>query len=216
MDITWLGHACFRLKGSGLTVVTDPFDDSQPFTPGPIQADAVTVSNPGPSHSSVSRVQGVRKALRAPGEYELSDVFILGVRTFLDSSKGAERGVNTVFRLSMDGLRLCHLGAIGHVPSSDQASSIGDVDILFVPVGGGESLSASQAAEVVGQLEPKVVIPMQYGQPGASGEGASADAFLKEMGTSEVEESARYSVTSSNIPGGSPRVVLLEPVDGQG
>ena len=67
MDITWLGHACFRLKGSGLTVVTDPFDDSQPFTPGPIQADAVTVSNPGPSHSSMSRVQGSAKPFEPRG-----------------------------------------------------------------------------------------------------------------------------------------------------
>ena len=143
MEIVWLGHSCFRVKGSDLTIVTDPYDDSLGYSPGALHADVVTVSHQSPHHSYVDRVEGARKVLRGPGEYEIADKFILGVKTFRAGQRGAERGGNIVYRMTIDRLNVCHLGAIGHIPSSDQVSAIGDVDVLLLPVGGGGSLSPS-------------------------------------------------------------------------
>ena len=114
MDIQWYGHDCFKIKGPDLTVVTDPFDDSLGYSPGPLRADVITVSHLGPHSAHEERVADPRKILRGPGEYELSGAVIMGIRTYCDTSKGSERGLNTVFRIAVDHLAICHLGAIGH------------------------------------------------------------------------------------------------------
>lgn len=209
MDITWYGHACFLLKGSTLSVVTDPFDDSFGYRPGKLQAELVTISGSGPRHSYVERVGDPRKVLTGPGEYEISEVFILGIRTFRDAKKGAERGKNTAYHIKMDGLTICHLGAIGHVPTSDQASAIGDVDVLLVPVGGGGALTPSQAVETIALLEPKVIIPMLYKTEATTEALDPLDAFLKEQGVTGLTPAPKLSVSASTIPAG-PQVTLLE------
>ena len=210
MEITWFGHCSFLLRGATLAVVTDPFDDSLGYRPGKAQADVVTMSSPGPAHGNIGMVMGYRKTLSGPGEYEIADVFIFGIKTFRDAAQGAERGRNTVYRVLMDGLVLCHLGAIGHIPTADQVSAIGDVDVLFVPVGGGNALTPAQATEVVSLLEPKVIIPMHYRVPGIASTLEPVDAFLKEQGVAGVEPVPRLAVTTSSIPAG-PQVVVLEP-----
>ena len=209
MEIVWLGHSCFRLKGSDLTIVTDPFDDSLGYKPGGLKADVVTVSHQSPHHSYVERVEGIRRVLSSPGEYEISDELFLGVKTFRDAERGKERGVNTVYRITIDKLNVCHLGDIGHVPTSDHVSAIGDVDILMLPVGGGKTLTPSQASETVGLIEPKVVIPMHYKTDAVAEDIEPVDAFLKELGVKEVEPLVSLSATRTSM-GDGPQVVLLE------
>ncbi|PIU54830.1 MAG: lactamase, partial [Chloroflexi bacterium CG07_land_8_20_14_0_80_51_10] len=110
MEITWLGHSCFRLRGKGATVVTDPFDKTSGYHLGKITADIVTVSHDHPQHSFVSGIGGEPKVLRAPGEYEIAGVFIYGIKTFHDSNKGQTRGKNTAYLMEIDDIKVCHLG----------------------------------------------------------------------------------------------------------
>lgn len=210
MEITSLGHCCFLLKGSTLSIVTDPFDESLGYKPGKVQADVVTMSSPAPAHGSPAMVTGYRKAFSGPGEYEVADAFVFGVKTFRDGTQGAERGRNTVYRIIMDGLVLCHLGAIGHVPTQDQVTAIGDVDVLFVPVGGGGALTPAQATEVLSLLEPKIIIPMHYRTADVVSQLEPVGTFLKAQAVAPIDPVARLAVTASSI-GTGPQVVVLEP-----
>ena len=209
MEIVWLGHCCFRIKGADLTVVSDPFDDSLGYRPGTLRADVVTLSHEGPHHGHLERVEGVKKVLRGPGEYEVSGAFILGIKTFRDNQGGAERGVNAVYRMTIDNLNVCHLGDIGHVPTSDNVSAIGDVDILLIPVGGSVTLTPSQASETVGLLEPKVVIPMHYKTEAISEPLEPVEGFLKEFGIKDAQPLPKLSAAAASIPAG-PQIVLLD------
>src|SRR5215210_2456704 len=161
-EIIWLGHACFRLKSRDATIVTDPYDKSLGLGTLNQKAEIVTVSHHNPHHDAVSVVKGDPFVIDGPGEYEVRGVFITGVWTFADAQGGKERGRNNIFLFHLDDLIVCHLGSLGHTLDPKQVSSIGDVDVLLVPIGGETTLTSSKAVEVISQLEPKIVIPMHY------------------------------------------------------
>ena len=213
MDITWLGYACFRLKGRDASVVTDPFPPSSGLSLGSLSADIVTLSCLDPNHSYADGVKVGRRVLKGPGEYEISSVDIVGVRTFLDSEKGKLRGYNTSYVVELDDVRVCHLGAIAHVPAADQVAAMGNVDVLLVPVGGGLMLKPNQAAEAVNAIEPKLVVPMCYQQPGLKVEFEPLDRFLKEMGLKTVEPQPKLTVTRASLPldGAQAQIMVLTP-----
>ena len=127
IDIIWLGHSCFRIKGKGVTLLTDPYDESIGYSLGNPEADIVTSSHPHPGHGFTSGVGGKRKIVRGPGEYEISGVFITGIATFHDAEKGRERGRNTIYLIEMEDMKLCHLGDLGHPLSTEQVEEIGNV-----------------------------------------------------------------------------------------
>ena len=211
MDITWLGHACFRIRGRDVTVVTDPYDRELGYPTLKLTADVVTVSSDDPHHSNVATVQpnnGRMRTLDGPGEYEVAGALVEAVQTHRDKQKGKERGKNTAFLIHVEDVSICHLGAIGHTLSSAQIDALKDADVLLTPIGGHGTLDAAEAAEVVSQLEPKVVIPMQYGTPGL--ESDSVDRFCKEMAATDTTAVPRFSVTKSALPD-EARVVLLQP-----
>jgi L-ascorbate metabolism protein UlaG (beta-lactamase superfamily) len=199
MEITWLGHSCFRLKGSEATVITDPYAPDLGYTLGKPKADIVTVSH---QHSDHNYVQGIPDArvISGPGEYEISNVLVLGITTYHDDVQGAQRGKNTVYLVEMDEVTVCHLGDLGHVLTSEQTEELDNVDVLLIPVGGVFTIDARLAAEVVRQLSPKVVIPMHYKTPVVTLELEPVDRFLRELGVSNLEPSPKLSVTKSNLP----------------
>jgi L-ascorbate metabolism protein UlaG (beta-lactamase superfamily) len=127
LDITWLGHSCFRIKGKEAVVITDPCHPSSGYPLGKLRADIVTLSHFHPGHSYLEAVEGEFKQIKGPGEYEIKGVFITGIATFHDNSQGSERGKNNVFLLEIDGVTLCHLGDIGHLLSSDIEGMMGDI-----------------------------------------------------------------------------------------
>lgn len=209
MDIVWNGHACFRLRGREATVVTDPYDRSTGFPPLKLTADVVTVSHTHPHHSYLDAVQpasGRVRTVDGPGEYEMAGSLIEGVATYLDKQRGKERGKNTAFLIHLDDISVCHLGALAHTLSSSQIEILKDADVLLVPVGGGTALDATSAAEVVNQLEPRIVIPMYYGTPTEPLE--SVDRFCKELAVTDLTVQPRLQVTKSSLPE-ETRVVLL-------
>jgi L-ascorbate metabolism protein UlaG (beta-lactamase superfamily) len=209
MDITWLGHSCFKLKGSHATVITDPYSPEIGYSLGKTSARIVTVSHQHPGHSYAQGVGGEPKVVERPGEYEIGGVLIIGIATFHDKEGGKKRGKNTVYLLEVDEVSICHLGDLGHVLNGEQVEEIDDVDVLLLPVGGVSTINAATAAEVVRQIEPKIVIPMHYKTPALKFELEPVDKFLKEIGAKQVEPLPKLSVSKSTLPP-TTQVVLLD------
>ena len=209
MEISWLGHSCFRIKGSHATVITDPYSPGLGYSLGEPTARIVTVSHQHPGHSYVQGIGGQPKVVDGPGEYEIGGVLIVGIATFHDGEGGRERGKNTVYLMEIDEISVCHLGDLGHVLTPGQVEEIDNVDVLLLPVGGVSTINASVAAQVVRQLEPKAVIPMHYKTPALNWELEPVERFLKEIGAKEVNSQPKLSLTKSSLPA-STQVFLLD------
>ena len=209
MDIGWLGHSCFRIRGRHATIVTDPYSPDSGYSLGKPAARIVTVSHEHPGHCYVEGIGGEPKPVRRPGEYEISGVLIIGIATFHDAEEGGKRGRNTVYLMEVDEVSVCHLGDLGHVLTTEQIEQIDNVDVLLLPVGGVSTINAPAAAEVVRQLEPNVVVPMHYKTAALNRELAPVDRFLKEMGLREVTSQPKLSFTKASLPA-STQVLLLD------
>ncbi len=211
MDVTWLGHACFRLRGRGAAVVTDPYPPAIGLKLSRMDADLVTVSHDHEDHSYTQVVRDGAYEVRGPGEYEVAGVSVIGLPTFHDAEKGATRGRNTVYLIAIDDVRVCHLGDLGHRLDDTEAEAVASPDVLLVPVGGRATLNGELAAEVVRQLEPRYVVPMHYAIPGLKIQLDPVDRFLKEMGVTAAEAQSKLSVQRSSVSEYETRVVVLEP-----
>jgi L-ascorbate metabolism protein UlaG (beta-lactamase superfamily) len=205
MEITWLGHCCFRLRAKESTVVTDPCDKSTGYSLGRPTADLVTVSLDDPAHNHVAGVAGSPRVVAGPGEFEVAATSVVGVSTWHDAEKTRR---NVAYVIELEDLRICHLGAMGVVPTSDQVEEIGSVDILLVPVGGGHAFDAPPAAETVSLLEPKLVIPMHFKTDVERERLDPIDRFLKEMSAKAPETHAKIAVTRSSLPDEMQMLVL--------
>lgn len=201
MELTWLGHGCFRLKNRDTTIILDPYGPKSGYPPRTFgEADVVTVSHNHPAHDNVAAVAGKRLVISGPGEYEVAGVLITGVRTFHDAKRGAERGPNTAYVFELDDLRVCHLGDLGHIPTPDQAEALSGAEVLLIPVGGHGTLDAAAAAEVISLLEPRIAVPMHYRTDGTTADLDPLDAFLKQMGVGTPQVTPRLTVTKTSLP----------------
>lgn len=207
MEITWYGHSCFRVTERSMpTVVADPYDHNVVgFSPLKLKGDIVTVSHDAPGHNHVKGVKGYTWDIRGPGEYEIGGVFVTGV-----STKENKQDRNVVFIYDYEGVTLCHLGDMQKVPTQTQVEAFGTVDVLLIPVGGGNALNAARAAEVIAMIEPGIVIPMHYKTAGSSLKLNVLKQFLQEMGLSSAKAEPSLKVTRSSIPE-ETQVVVLEP-----
>ena len=210
MDVTWLGHGCFRLRGRSAAVVTDPYPPAIGLKLARMDADLVTVSHAHENHNFTQVVRDGAYEIHGPGEYEVAGVSVIGVPTFHDADKGATHGRNTVYLIEIDDMRVCHLGDLGHKLDDAEAEAIASPDVLLVPVGGRTAMNAAQAAEVVRQLEPRYVVPMHYAIPGLKLELDTIDRFLKEMGVTAAEAQPKLTVQRSSGEYDT-KVVVLEP-----
>jgi L-ascorbate metabolism protein UlaG (beta-lactamase superfamily) len=209
LDVTWLGHGCFRLRGRSAAAVTDPYPPSIGLKLQRLDGNLVTVSH---EHENHNYTQVMRDAyeIRGPGEYEVAGVSVIGVPTYHDAEKGAKHGRNTIYLIEIDDVRVCHLGDLGHPLEDSEAEAIASPDVLLVPVGGRTTIDAAQAAAVVRQLEPRFVVPMHYAIPGLKLELDSLDRFLKEMAVGVSEPQPKLSVQASSGEFDT-KVVVLEP-----
>lgn len=208
MEITWLGHSCFVLKGKEKTVITDPCSPELGYSLGRPEADIVTVSHFHPGHSYVEGVADSPKQVRGPGEYEIGNIFITGLATYHDNEKGSARGKNTIYLMEMEGLTLCHLGDLGHPLTAPLIEELGNCHILFLPVGEVSTIPLDIADEIVKQLTPRIVIPMHYRTAQVNKELGGVDKFLGKMGARNIEPKEKLSVTRSSLPDDLQIVVL--------
>lgn len=212
MEISFLGHACFRLRGRDASVVIDPFGKTLGLPtqiPSRFGADVLAVTHDHPGHNNVGMVGGGPRVITSAGEYEVKGVGVRGVDAWHDDERGERLGRVTMFVLDIDDVVVAHVGDLGHQLTEDQLEQLGSVDILMVPVGGGNSLSATVAAAVVNQVEPKIVIPMHYRLPGLKADLDDPQHFAKEMGLQAIEYQPKLSI-SGKVSGEDTRVVFLE------
>jgi len=211
MDINWLGHASFRIRGRRTTIITDPYSPDYGYSLGKPTAQVVTVSHDHPGHSYTQGVGGEPRprVVKGPGEYEIGGVLVMGIATFHDAERGARLGKNTVYLMEVDEVSVCHLGDLGHVLTADHVEQMDNVDVLLVPVGGVATVGAAAAAEIVRQLEPKVVVPMHYRTDVLDRGLAPVDGFLKEMGQKDITTQPKLSITRASLPQ-TTQVCLLE------
>jgi L-ascorbate metabolism protein UlaG (beta-lactamase superfamily) len=209
LELTWFGHACFRMRGREASVITDPYGRSLGLGFGRLNAEIVTISHESPNHSSVEAVGGGPRLVHGPGEYELSGVMITGVLTAGERSSGGQVGRNTAYAIEIDNLVVCHLGDLGRTLKPEQIDPLKDPDVLLVPVGGVCTIGAAEVAEVVSQLEPKLVIPMHYALPGVRLELEPIERFCREMGVEEMRPQPKLTVTRGSLPD-ETTVIFLE------
>jgi len=190
-------------------LITDPYSPDLGYSLGKQSADVVTLSHQHPGHSFAQGINGNPKVVTGPGEYEISNLLIIGVSTFHDNESGAKRGKNTAYCIEMNEVSICHLGDLGHVLADEQVEELGNVDVLLLPVGGVSTINAPVATEIVRQLEPKIVIPMHYKTPAINRQLEPVDRFLKELGVHDISPQAKLSITKSGLPP-SMQVILLE------
>lgn len=218
MEITYLGHSSFKLKGKVGTVVTDPYNEYVGFTFPSSSADIVTVSHDHPDHNQVDKVKGTARRdkpfiVTHPGEYEVGGISIFGVPTYHDASQGAERGSNTAFTILIDDIRVCHLGDLGHELSDTQLSQIGPVDVLLCPVGGVFTIDPSLAVKTIHSLDPSYVIPMHYKTPEHKqevfAEMSTLSDFLNSYGV-DVAPETKLNVEKDRLPEETELVTLVQ------
>ncbi len=208
MDVTWMGHSCFRLRSEQAMLVTDPYDpDTLGLGMGDVSANTVTISHEHPHHNSVARVGGDFKVFRGPGEYEYMGALVKGIMTSRGPGDPPEKR-NTAYHFEVEGVRLAHLGDVNSPLTPNQVEELTPVDVVFLPVGGVCTVEVARVSEMVRALGPRVVVPMHYALPGLVVQLGALDVFLREMGAGEVEPQARLSVTPNNLPP-ELRVVVL-------
>ncbi len=204
MEISFLGHSSFKIKAKNTTLITDPYDSDMVGIKFPkTESDIVTISHHHKDHDAVSNISDVKKIIDGPGEYEIAGISVIGIASFHDDKKGAERGKNTMYIIEAEGLRLLHLGDLGHKLEDSQIKEIGNIDILFVPVGGVYTIDAKTAVEVQKQIGASVIIPMHF-----SGNLASIDEFISESGL-RVEKLPKLTLKAGDL-GEEEYAVILE------
>ncbi|HAJ05788.1 MAG TPA: lactamase [Chloroflexi bacterium] len=210
MEITWYGYSCFRItERNSASVVTDPYNKKIGLTEPKIKAEVVTVSHEAPGHSNTKIIKGAR-IITGPGEYEIGGAFITGVNTSNNKDKVDQIQSNTAYLIAYESANVCHLGDINNIPSQTHIEALGTVDVLLVPVGGGQGLNAAQAAEIISIIEPAIVVPMHYKVPKLKPKLDPLSRFLKEMGLSRPTAETSIKVTKSSLPD-ETQVVILEP-----
>ena len=213
MNIRWLGHATFMISSDdGTRIITDPYTTGGKLSYGEIQetADIVTVSHNHGDHNNAGAVRGNPAIVDQTGITEVKGITFQGVPTAHDDAGGAQRGNNIIFCFEADGVRVCHLGDLGHMLDDKQAADLGQIDILLIPVGGYYTIDAQVATQVADKLAPKLVIPMHFKTEKCGLPITGVDEFLQgktnvtRLEVSEAEFHAEHLPTSTQI-------VVLEP-----
>jgi L-ascorbate metabolism protein UlaG (beta-lactamase superfamily) len=213
MRIKWLGHASFLITSeSGIKIITDPYTPKETLTYSEIQepADIVTVSHEHGDHNNTAAVQGNPDVIRGTGTQDVKGVKIKGVSCFHDDSGGEKRGKNTIFCLEVDGIRVCHLGDLGHRLSAAQESELGKVDILLLPVGGFYTIDDKVATELARDIEPAVAIPMHFCNEKCSFPIRGVDEFLKGKQDMSQPDTSEMEFKAGQLPDHT-QVVVLKP-----
>ena len=207
MEITHLGHSCFKITGKQLSVLTDPFDPEKVGIKLAKQdADVVTISHNHFDHNYLEVMKSDYLLVDSPGEYEIKGSEFMGIFADHDTENGQSRGQITIFTMEIDDIKICHLGDLGAELSSEQLDKVDGVDILLIPVGGKTTIDAKTAVKVISQIEPKIVIPMHYAD-GKMTDFYKLSVFLQEMGVSPMPLD-KLKIASNNLPEELEVVVL--------
>jgi L-ascorbate metabolism protein UlaG (beta-lactamase superfamily) len=212
MQIQWLGQACFKIQTKNsssqeITIATDPFQEDCGLKISKFQADILTLSQTAGDNNNLEAIKGEPFIVSGPGEYETRDLFIFGVPTFHADKNG---GYTTLYRLNAENINLVHLGPLGQELTDEQIDQIGDVDILLVPIGGGQVLDAKKASLIISEMEPRLVIPMYYQIPGLKNKLNTLEEFIKTSGL-PVEKIEKLKIHKKDLPTEETKIIVLSP-----
>lgn len=216
--ITWAGQSCFQIsvsnsKDHSADVVIDPFnEEAVGFKLPNLSADVALVTHDHKDHNNIKGLKGEPFVIDGPGEYEVKGVFVRGIPSSHGDGSGKDKGVNTIYVFEAEDMKFCHLGDLGQKELTDeQLEKIGQIDILMIPVGGTYTISSAEAPKIIGQIEPKIVIPMHYALPKLKMELDDVAKFLKAMGKSATPQE-KYSIKQKDLPKeGMTEFVVLQP-----
>lgn len=214
MKIKFLGHASFLIESDkGVRIITDPykpgcFDGGIKYEPITETADIVTISHEHDDHNCTD-IKGNPAIVRGAGMKETKGIKITGTDVFHDESGGAERGTNTIYKMTIDGMNIIHLGDLGHPLSDEDVTKLVPVDILFVPVGGYFTIDAVIAEDTVKKLGPKVVIPMHFKTDKCGFPIAGVEEYIDNKSTKKFE--GEVQIRKQDLPDESV-IYLLTPV----
>jgi L-ascorbate metabolism protein UlaG (beta-lactamase superfamily) len=213
MKIKCLGHAAFVITSdAGLKIITDPYETSPGLTYGEIteSADVVTVSHGHTDHGNVAAVRGNPEVVRRTGRSTAKGIEFNGIASYHDDAQGRLRGNNIIFCFELDGIKVCHLGDLGHLLDDKQLAEIGSVDIVLIPVGGFFTIDARAATQVCDQLKPKVIIPMHYRTEKSFPDIAGVDEFIKGKSNVTRQDSSEVEFKAGKLPATS-QIIVLKP-----
>lgn len=193
MIIQWIGHSSFRIRGSK-TIITDPYEGIGLDYPE-LKADIVTVSHGHHDHNAVQMVAGEPAVVADAGIRRVGNVSVAGYNTYHDEDKGAKRGRNVVYVITMDGIKIAHLGDLGCMPDDSVLGAITGVDVLLIPVGGNYTIDGKTAAAIVAEVKPRTVIPMHYKTPNLQVNVSGNEEFLALMENVQHVEGSRLELT---------------------
>lgn len=211
MQITRIGHSCFRIQNNETTLLIDPFSEAIGLKMPKTSADILLSTHDHYDHANIEAVRGNPFIINTPGEYEIKDFFIYAIPSFHDNSEGKERGSNLIFLIEVEGIRIAHLGDFGQDRlTEEQLKKLEGVDILLIPVGGVYTIDAKQAAEIISEIEPRLIIPMHYFERGLKIKLDDVEKFKKEMGN-KIEILDKLKIKKKELPEEDTRVIILTP-----
>lgn len=209
MDITWLGQSCFKIQGKDTTLVIDPYDPKLGIKlPKKLEAEILLITHDHYDHNNKEAVSGNPYLIKTPGEYEIKGVQINGIEMFHDKNQGKDRGKTTAYIIEIDEVKICHLGDIGQDLSDEDIEKLGDIDILMIPTGGVYTINAEEAAKIIGEIEPKISIPMHYKIPCLVEKLDTIDKFTDKV-KAKTEKSDMLKVKKESLPQ-EPLVSILK------
>ncbi|MBI2620907.1 MBL fold metallo-hydrolase [candidate division WWE3 bacterium] len=215
MEITYIGHSCFRIKGKNATIVVDPYDPEKVGYKLPkLEADILLISHQHADHNFKDGVKNYSLLADTPGEYESKGVFIQGFESFHDAEGGAQRGKNVVYYVEIDGFSFLHLGDLGHELGKETLEQLPGVDVIMIPVGGVYTIDAETASNVISSIEPSIVIPMHYQTADLTGLGSKLDGiekFLDEMGGDDKVKPLDKLKLAGHLASEETEIVVLSP-----
>lgn len=211
MHIFWYGQSCFKIQTDATIIFTDPYHKECGLTPPRTKAQIVTVSHSHEDHNNISVVADENTlVITTPGEYESRGVEIKGIFSFHDKDEGKKLGSNIIFVFEAEGIRIAHLGDLGHLLSDKQLEEINGIDILLLPVGENYTLPVEEAVKLVSQIEPKIVIPMHYKVKGLKYKLSGVDKFCREIGVKKYEVWDKFLAKKKNLPSEETQIVVLK------
>src|SRR3989338_11109305 len=214
MVITYYGLSCFKIQSGDTVLAIDPFSKESGLTSPRFEAHAVLVTHDHENHNNIDALSSKDDKIfkiTGPGEYEFKGIIVRGIESFHDNKNGKQKGKNTIYIIELEGMRLAHLGDYGEEAlRSEVQEALGTPDIMFLPVGGGDTIDGEAAAKLVNEIEPRVIIPMHYKISGLKAKPDGIEVFMKEMGE-KAEPEEKFTIKKSGLPAAEEaKIVILK------
>lgn len=212
MQIFWHGYTSVRIEAktgeTECTLVTDPYENETSLRfPRTLSPDMVVLSHQDRTKFNLEAVQGTPFIVADPGEYEAKGMFVNGIQ-----GKGVDEGKErpVIYRITAEGMNIGFLGGLKRIPTEEEMAELGNIDILLIAVGGGDYMDPKMAAEIIAEIEPRMVVPLSYDIPGIKAQLGTVETFCKQLGSCQRQDANRLKIAKKDLPVDQLVVAVLE------